>query len=64
MRTITRAFTVIATPDHLRAAETIDRPVSILFDDPVLGDCPAELRLNREEALALIGSLTAALGRI
>jgi len=51
MRTITRAFTVIATPDHLRAAETIDRPISVLFDDPVLGDCPAEL-------------LTAALGRI
>ena len=42
MQTITRAFTVIATPDHLRAAETIDRPISIL----------------------LIGSLTAALGRI
>jgi hypothetical protein len=63
MRTTTDAFTVLTIPPHLRAGESIKRPISLLFDDPVL-DTTAELRLNREEALALIGSLTAALGRI
>ena len=54
------AFTVIYTPQHMRAGETLRRPISVLFDDPATKFI-AELRLTHLDAVALRDALDGAI---
>lgn len=50
--TQTAEYTVLDTPMHLRAGDSVTRPVSLLFTDEVL-DTIAELKLTAAQARAL-----------
>lgn len=45
-------FTVIGTEHHMRAGDSVKKPVSILFEDDHLGGI-AELKLSLVDAIAL-----------
>lgn len=52
----TPTFTVDLVPSHLRVGDSVERPISVLFDDEVLATV-AELRLSVREATGLMEAL-------